>query len=96
MEVIDLPTVVITIESVKHNRGVDLVLGQGGYGIVYRKNLSPNGNQVAVKRIQIIDKDLNKDSKEEQLEIESMKKFNHPNVLQLLCALEDGDFQYDI
>ncbi len=92
MEVVDLPTVVITIESVKHNRGVDHVLGQGGYGIVYRKDLSPSGNQVAVKRIQIIDKDP-KDPKEEQSEIESMRKFNHQNVLKLHCALEDGDFQ---
>jgi len=49
---------------------------------------------VAVKRIQVIDIDPIRDEEKELLEIESMKKFDHQNVLKLHCALEDRDFKY--
>ena len=87
----------VPIDCVQYNRKDDRVLGQGAYGRVYQKALSSSLNtieKVAVKRIQIIDIDPSRDEEKELLEIESMKKFDHPNVLNLHCALEDRDFKY--
>ncbi|XP_046645970.1 serine/threonine-protein kinase/endoribonuclease IRE1-like isoform X2 [Daphnia pulicaria] len=62
------------------------ILGQGGYGIVYKGLWGEEA--VAVKRIQSANTESNE--KEE----EALKSLNHPNVIKLLDVEVDKDFRY--
>ncbi len=61
------------------------ILGQGGYGIVYKGLRGKEA--VAVKRIQSANTESNE--KEE----EALKSLNHPNVIKLLDVEIDKDFR---
>jgi serine/threonine protein kinase len=61
------------------------ILGQGGYGIVYKGLWGEEA--VAVKRIQSANTESNE--KEE----EALKSLNHPNVIKLLDVEVDKDFR---
>jgi serine/threonine protein kinase len=61
------------------------ILGQGGYGIVYKGLWGEEA--VAVKRIQLANTESNE--KEEK----ALEKLNHPNVIKLLDVEIDKDFR---
>jgi serine/threonine protein kinase len=60
------------------------ILGQGGYGIVYKDIW--NGRKVAVKRIQLFETTSEREE-------DAMHKLDHRNVLKLLHIEEDKDFK---
>ncbi len=61
------------------------LLGKGGYGFVFLGTL--NGQQVAVKRVQLDDTDP-VDNEEKVLQ-----QLNHPNVVRLFYCHTDDDFK---
>ncbi|KJE90736.1 TKL/IRAK protein kinase [Capsaspora owczarzaki ATCC 30864] len=69
-----------------NNFADDLLIGQGGFGRVYRASLS--GQRVAVKR-------LSAESVESyatfQLELDSLSRFRHPNIITILFYTESHD-----
>lgn len=82
------PETNLTIEVLAH-KGEEL-LGRGTFGRVYEKIL-PNGQKVAVKRIEL----LGLDGVVGKLEITRegmMKNFDHPNVLKLFSIFNDANF----
>ena len=81
----------------------DQVLGQGTFGVVFGGKLG--ADDVAVKRIQIVD--LDNDSTEEvdgaatpaspsrtaaHREFTALRSFQHPHVLKFYFAYADNDF----
>jgi serine/threonine-protein kinase/endoribonuclease IRE1 len=66
----------------------DQILGQGGYGIVYKGFWGPNRIPVAVKRLQLM---VHLDTSEK--EDEALLKLNHQNVIKLYHAENDTDFR---
>ncbi len=65
----------------------EAILGQGGYGIVYKGFWGPNRIPVAVKRLQLLT--LDNTEKEE----EALIKLKHPNIIQIYHAENDTDFR---
>ena len=66
------------------HRSFDNLLGEGSYGVVYKKTW--NEKQVAVKRIQLI----HINNQEE----EALQRLDHPNVIKLFHAESDSNFRY--
>ncbi|RWR79330.1 putative wall-associated receptor kinase-like protein 16 [Cinnamomum micranthum f. kanehirae] len=74
------------LERATENYNVSRIVGQGGYGVVYKGTL-PNNITVAIKKSKIGDT-----SQIEQFinEIDIVSQINHRNVVKLLgCCLED-------
>lgn len=67
------------------------VLGRGFSAQVFSGTF--NGKDVAVKRIEK-SVGLNLDRAAQELEEETMKNLDHPNVLKLLHVQDDNDFKY--
>lgn len=67
------------------------VLGRGFSAQVFSGTF--NGKDVAVKRIEK-SVGLNLDKAAQELEEETMKNLDHPNVLKLLHVQDDNDFKY--
>ncbi len=63
------------------------ILGKGAFAVVYKR--VHNGEDVAVKRIELLRLDENLEKREE----ETMRKLDHPNVLQLIDVSEDKNFK---
>ena len=64
------------------------ILGEGGYGIVYRARHQSTGKEVAIKTIRF-EKDVKKDKRQQQLaryerETKLCAEMNHPNIVQLM------------
>lgn len=74
------------IPTIKIVNGTHKMIGEGSFSKVFEYNF--NGEQVAVKRIQI--PDLNADLDREPY---AMNKLNHPNVLTLIDEQEDENFK---
>ncbi|XP_046438267.1 calcium-dependent protein kinase 2-like [Daphnia pulex] len=66
----------------------EAILGQGGYGIVYKGFWGPNRIPVAVKRLQLVH--LDSSEKEE----EALQNLKHPNIIKIYHAENDTDFRY--
>ncbi|KAI9550630.1 hypothetical protein GHT06_000621 [Daphnia sinensis] len=62
----------------------DSLLGQGGFGTVFKGKFG--GREVAVKRVEL--RHVNK------REEEAMLKLEHPNIVKLLHCEKDNDFMY--
>ena len=67
------------------------LLGKGAYAHVYAGKL--NGQDVAVKRLQIEDAVPMDDSLISDREVEAMIELDHPNVLKLLYVKQDEYFK---
>ncbi|RWR74576.1 wall-associated receptor kinase 5-like protein [Cinnamomum micranthum f. kanehirae] len=80
---------IFTIEELKratNNYNSNIVVGHGGYGIVY-KGILPNNKIIAIKKSKLLD-----GSQIEQFinELDILSQTNHRNVVKLLgCCLED-------
>ncbi|CAH2072604.1 unnamed protein product [Thlaspi arvense] len=66
----------------------ECLLGEGGYGRVYKGTLQSTGQLVAVKQF---DKHGIHGSKEFQAEVLSLAKLEHPNLVKLIGYCADGD-----
>ncbi|CAI9291967.1 unnamed protein product [Lactuca saligna] len=68
------------------------IIGRGGYGPVYRGEISLSGNMtsVAVKRLQNIDQS-GQGLKEFLTEINLLSRYKHPNLVSLLGYCEEGN-----
>ncbi|XXG54256.1 hypothetical protein AAC387_Pa03g2187 [Persea americana] len=76
------------LERATENYCVSRIIGQGGYGVVYKGTLL-NNKTVAIKKCRIVDASA---SYIEQClnEIEILSQINHRNVVKILgCCLED-------
>ncbi|CAK9236757.1 unnamed protein product [Sphagnum troendelagicum] len=74
------------IETATHGFAEDTLLGEGGYGIVYRGEL-PNGTLVAVKNL------LNNKGQAERefrVEVEAIGRVRHKNLVRLLGYCAEG------
>ena len=67
------------------------LLGKGAYAYVYAGKL--NGQDVAVKRLQIEDAAPMDDCVVSDREVEAMIELDHPNVLKLLFVKQDENFK---
>ena len=67
------------------------LLGKGAYAYVHAGKL--NGQDVAVKRLQIEDVAPVEDCVVSDREVEAMKELDHPNVLKLLHVKQDDYFK---
>lgn len=80
------PPVQPTIDKIKIVNGTHKLIGEGSFGKVFEFLF--NGEQVAIKRIQI--HDLNIENDREQI---FMKKLVHENVLKLIDEQQDDNFK---
>ena len=63
------------------------ILGRGAYGYVFKG--SWNGKEVAVKRVQLLDlEEIIHDR-----ELSALQRFDHSNVINLLCVQDDAHFR---
>ncbi|PON81476.1 S-receptor-like serine/threonine-protein kinase [Trema orientale] len=76
-----------TITSATKNFTPENMIGAGGFGPVYKGNLS-SGQQIAVKRLS---KDSGQGSKEFKNEVELIAKLQHKNLVTLLGCCIQGD-----
>ncbi|PON53023.1 S-receptor-like serine/threonine-protein kinase, partial [Parasponia andersonii] len=76
-----------TITSSTKNFSPENMIGAGGFGPVYKGNLS-SGQQIAVKRLS---KDSGQGSKEFKNEVELIAKLQHKNLVTLLGCCIQGD-----
>ena len=63
----------------------EAILGQGGYGIVYKGFWGPNRIAVAIKRLQLVHSN--------EIEEEALQNLEHPNVIKIHHAESDTDFR---
>ncbi|CAH8309843.1 unnamed protein product [Eruca vesicaria subsp. sativa] len=66
----------------------ECLLGEGGFGRVYKGTLQPTGHVVAVKQL---DKHGLHGNKEFQAEVFSLGRLDHPNLVKLVGYCADGD-----
>ncbi|KAF8064746.1 hypothetical protein N665_1169s0005 [Sinapis alba] len=66
----------------------ECLIGEGGYGRVYKGTLQSTGQLVAVKQL---DKHGLHDNKEFQAKVLSLAKLEHPNLVKLIGYCADGD-----
>ncbi|CAF1794829.1 unnamed protein product [Brassica oleracea var. botrytis] len=66
----------------------ECLLGEGGFGRVYKGTLQPTGRVVAVKQL---DKHGLHGNKEFQAEVLSLGRLDHPNLVKLVGYCADGD-----
>ncbi|XXG54248.1 hypothetical protein AAC387_Pa03g2183 [Persea americana] len=76
------------LERATESYSVSRIVGQGGYGVVYKGTLADN-RTVAIKKCKVVDASHIEQFKNE---IDSLSQINHRNVVKLLgCCLEDED-----
>jgi serine/threonine-protein kinase/endoribonuclease IRE1 len=65
------------------------IIGKGGYGVVFRGSFS--GQDVAVKRIQLMDANNGSNSRE----LPNLRKLKHGNIVELFHVEDNEDFRYN-
>ncbi|KAM7273840.1 hypothetical protein ACFE04_028504 [Oxalis oulophora] len=76
------------LASATKNFRQECLLGEGGFGRVYRGMLHPSGQVVAVKQL---DRNGLRESKELMSEISTISHLNHENLVNLVGYCTDGD-----
>lgn len=76
------------LEAATRGFSEENVVGEGGYGVVYRGAL-PDGSVVAVKNL-LNDKDKGQAEKEFRVEVEAIGKVRHKNLVGLVGYCADG------
>jgi hypothetical protein len=66
------------------------IIGQGRYGVVFRGNFS--GQDVAVKRIQLMDANNESNSRE----LLNLCQLKHDNIVEFFHVEDNDDFRYNI
>lgn len=69
---------------------IEKLIGQGGMGSVYRAHHTKSGLPVAVKVISNSIADESRFRRRFQVEIETLKRLKHPNIVQLIGYGEEG------
>lgn len=83
------PSLKVSMEEVvkaTKNFNKDLVVGDGGFGLVYKAELS-DGLKVAIKKL---DPDAFQGFREFQAEMETLGKLRHPNIVKILGYCVSG------
>ncbi|KAL8158164.1 hypothetical protein AgCh_002743 [Apium graveolens] len=75
------------IQRATSNFDEDLVIGEGGFGKVYKGIFNPGPTVVAIKRLQSMSK---QGSVEFRTEIEMLSKFRHSHLVSLIGYCDDG------
>lgn len=65
------------------------IIGKGGYGVVFRGNFS--GQDVAVKRIQLMDANNETNFRE----LPNLRKLKHDNIVEFIHVEDNDDFRYN-
>lgn len=69
---------------------IDKLIGQGGMGSVYKAHHSKSGLPVAIKVIAQAIADESRFRRRFQVEVETLKRLKHPNIVQLIGYGEEG------
>lgn len=69
---------------------IEKLIGQGGMGSVYKAHHSKSGLPVAIKVISNSIADESRFRRRFQVEIETLKRLKHPNIVQLIGYGEEG------
>lgn len=80
-----------TSSTAKWEPGLSQVLGEGSYGNVFRAKHRETGEVRAVK---VISKAKIKNKDRFKMEIDILKKLDHPNVIKLYETFEDHKYVY--
>ncbi|CAH9093555.1 unnamed protein product [Cuscuta epithymum] len=76
-----------TIQAITNNFSSQSIVGEGGYGFVYKGKL-PDGQEVAIKRLS---KSSEQGVQEFKNEVEVVAKLQHKNLVKLLGFCSDGE-----
>lgn len=69
---------------------IEKLIGQGGMGSVYKAHHSKSGMPVAIKVIAQAIADESRFRRRFQVEVETLKRLKHPNIVQLIGYGEEG------
>ncbi|XP_047341745.1 probable serine/threonine-protein kinase PBL25 [Impatiens glandulifera] len=76
------------LASATKNFRQEYLLGEGGFGRIYKGTLQPNGQVVSVKQL---DRNGMQGNKEFQTEVETLSILRHKNLVELIGYCADGD-----